>query len=112
MSFNARIKGAVDKAFAAVGDLVRTGTLTSTNVGAYNFATGTTTKTNKSVKVSVIIMTETNSSTEVKTIKAMLKSGTDMTVYDKLKVDKITYNIVDTEDDGFTINATIVREQS
>jgi len=42
MSLNAKVTSAVNKAFTALGDLVKSGTLSSKAVSGYNFSTGTT----------------------------------------------------------------------
>ena len=110
MSMRARLTAAVNTAFDAVGNLAETATLSSKSVTGFNFATGVTESTSTNVTVTVIIMTENDPSGKSIILKALLKSGVDLTVYDTLTVGTKSYNITDNSDDGFTIYATIVRE--
>jgi len=110
MSLSAKLKGAVDSAFNAAGDLVKTGQLSTKTVTGYNFTNGTVTSTSSSNSVGVIITTKENPADGGLSLQAILKSGVVLDSYDTIKIDNVTYNITDTTDDGFTINLTIVKE--
>jgi hypothetical protein len=108
MSLSATIKGAVDKAFAAAGDLVKTATLSNTTATSYDFAKGKTISTSKSETVS-IIMLETKSSSDGIKVTAILKSGVDLDVYDVITVDGVEYRMADYSDNGYSIDVTLLR---
>jgi hypothetical protein len=110
MSVKAKIKQAVDKAFTSVGDLAVDGTLASKTVSGFNFATQTTTSVSKSEVVKVIITTEEDPSGGPNSLRGLLKSGVDLSVYDTLTVDTKSYNITSSTDDGFLITASLVKE--
>jgi len=111
MSLSARLTQAVETAFSAVGDLVKVGTLSSKSVTNYDFATQSTVGTTVSIPIRVIITTQKTASGKGFTLEAIMKSGVDMSVYDTLTVDSINYNIVDYTDNGYIIEAVIVREK-
>lgn len=108
MSLSAKIKGAVDKAFTAAGDLVKTATLSNTTATSYDFAKGKTISTTKSQTVS-IIMLETKSSSDGIQVTAILKSGVDLDVYDVITVEKVDYRMADYSDNGYSIDVTLLR---
>ena len=110
MSLKSKIKAAVNKAFSAVNDLVVVATLSTKNVSSYDFASRGVVATTGTASVEVIIISTQKPSGDGFTTTALMKSGVDLSVYDTLKVDNVSYNIVDYTDDGFTISAIIVRE--
>jgi hypothetical protein len=110
MSLSAKVTTAVTKAFAAAGDLVKQGTLSSKSVSGYNFATKSTVSTTSSVTVDVIIQSTQKPSGDGFTVTAMMRSGINLSVYDTLTVSAKVYNIVDYSDNGFTIEAILVKE--
>lgn len=110
MSLSAKVSAAVNKAFAAAGDLVQQGTLSSKNVSSYDFASRSTISTSSTVTVEVIIQTAQRASGEGFTTTAIMKSGVDLSVYDTLTVGTKAYNIVDYSDNNFIIEAQLSRE--
>ena len=110
MSLRARISKAVDDAFNAVGDLAQSGTLSQKNPSGYDFSTNSVSSTNSSSTVEVVITeTKRTSGEGYKTI-AIIKSGPDVTVYDTLTVNGVSYNIVNHSDNDFAIEMEITRE--
>ena len=111
MSLSAKIRKAVDTAFSAVGDLAKPGTLSSTEVSSYDFASGDVVSTNSEITVDVIITTTEARDGSLLT-QALMKSGEDLSGYDTLTVSGVTYQIIlPYTDDGFLISANIVRSQ-
>lgn len=110
MSLNATVTAAVNKAFTALGDLVDSGTLSSKAVSGYDFGTGNTISTTSSQAVDVIVQSTKNKTGEGFIVSALMKSGVDLSVYDTLTVNSKTYNIIDFDDNGFIIEAIIVKE--
>jgi len=110
MSLSAKVTSAVNKAFTAAGDLVKEGTLSSKSVSGYNFASKSTISTTSSVTVDVIIQSTQKPSGDGFTVTAMMRSGVNLSVYDTLTVESKVYNIVDYSDNGFTIEAILVKE--
>lgn len=110
MSLSAKVSAAVNKAFAAAGDLVQTATLSSKNVSGYDFASRSTVSTASTVTVEVIIQTAQRSSGEGFITTAIMKSGVDLSVYDTLTVGTKAYSIVDYSDNNFVIEAQLSRE--
>jgi hypothetical protein len=110
MALSAKVTTAVSKAFAAAGDIVKTGTLSTKSVASYNFATRSTVSTTATLTVSVIIQSTDKPSGEGFTIKALMKSGINISSYDTLEVSSKSYNIIDYVDNGFTIEAMLTKE--
>lgn len=110
MSLSAKVSAAVNKAFAAAGDLVQTATLSSKNVSGYDFASRSTVSTASTVTVEVIIQTAQRASGEGFITTAIMKSGVDLSVYDTLTVGTKAYSIVDYSDNNFVIEAQLSRE--
>ena len=110
MSLSAKVSAAVNKAFAAAGDLVQTATLSSKNVSGYDFASRSTVSTSTTITVEVIIQTAQKASGEGFITTALMKSGVDLSVYDTLTVGTKSYNIVDYSDNNFVIEAQLSRE--
>lgn len=111
MSLKSKIRAAVNKAFAAVDDLVVVATLSTKNVSGYDFSARGTVSTTGTTSVEVIIQSTQKPSGDGFTTTALMKSGVDLSVYDTLTVGATSYSIVDYTDDGFTISAIIVREK-
>jgi hypothetical protein len=109
MSLSAKVTAAVDKAFAAAGDIVKLGTLSTKLVSSYDFSSRQTVSTT-SQTVEVIIQSTQRPSGEGFTTTAIMKSGVDISVYDILIVGSKTYNIVDYTDNNFTIEAILTKE--
>jgi hypothetical protein len=110
MSLSAKVTAAVDKAFAAAGDIVKLGTLSTKLVSSYDFSSRQTVSTTSSQTVEVIIQSTQRPSGEGFTTTAIMKSGVDISVYDILIVGSKTYNIVDYTDNNFTIEAILTKE--
>jgi hypothetical protein len=110
MSLSARVTSAVTRAFDAAGDIVKTGTLSTKSVTAYSFADRSTVSTTGTLSVKVIIQSTERPAGGGFTIKALLKSGPDISVYDTLTVGSKIYNIVDYVDSGFVIEAILKKE--
>lgn len=110
MSLKAKIKGAVDKAFSAAGDLVLTGSLQDTKATSYDFASGTTTSTTKSISVQIIFLDTKKSTDSAYAVNAIIKSGPSLDGYDKIVVAGKTYGIVDFSDNGFAVEITLKKE--
>lgn len=111
MSLKAKINAAVDKAFSAVGDLAVTATLSSKDVSDYDFASRGTVSTSTTQTVQVIIEKTQKPSGEGFSTNALMKTGPDLSVYDTITVGTVVYNIVDYDDNGFTITAILVKEK-
>jgi hypothetical protein len=111
MSLKAKVNAAVDKAFAAIGDLAVSGTISNRTVGSYNFATGETVGTTISVAVTVFIQSTTKPSDGAFSSTALMKSNMSVDGYDTLTVGTTVYNITDYTDDGFVITMSLVREK-
>jgi len=110
MSVSAKVTAAVNKAFAAAGDLVKQGTLSTKSVSSYDFSTRSTVSTTGSITVEVIIQSTQKPSGEGFTVTAIMRSGINISVYDTLTVDSKSYNIVDYSDNGFIIEAILTKE--
>lgn len=110
MSLSAKVNAAVDKAFAAAGDLVKQGRLSSKKVSKYDFATRKVVSSTSVILVDVIITTNKRSSGEGFSTSAIMKSGPDLSVYDTLTVDEKSYKIVDYNDNDFIIEVELSRE--
>lgn len=111
MSLKSKIRAAVNKAFAAVDDLVVIASLSTEKVSAYDFASRGVVSTTGRQTVEVIIESTQKPSGDGFTTTALMKSGVDLSVYDTLTVGSIRYNIVDYTDNGFTVTAILVREK-
>jgi hypothetical protein len=110
MSLSAKVTAAVTKAFTAAGNLVKQGTLSSKSVSGYNFATKSTVSTTSSATVDVLIQSTQKPAGDGFTVTAIIKSGVNLSVYDTLTVASTIYNITDYSDNGFTIEAILVKE--
>ena len=110
MTLSAKITSSVNRAFTAAGDIVKTGTLSNKTVASYNFATRSTVSTTSTLTVLVIIQSTDKPSGEGFTIKALMKSGINISSYDTLTVEGKAYNIIDFVDNGFTIEAMLTKE--
>jgi hypothetical protein len=110
MSLSAKVTAAVNKAFTAAGDLVKQGTLSSKTVSGYDFATKSTVSTTETLSVDVIIQSTQKPSGEGFTVTAIMKSGINISVYDTLTVNSKSYNIIDYSDNGFVIEAILIKE--
>jgi hypothetical protein len=110
MSLSAKVNAAVNKAFAAAGDLVKQGILYSKAVSNYDFATGKTVSQEQSLFVEVIIESTQKPSGEGFITKAIMKSGINISVYDTIVVNNITYNIIDYTDNDFVIEVILTKE--
>ena len=110
MSLSAKVTRAVNKAFSAAGDIVKTGTLSTKSVTSYNFATRSTVSTAATLAVGVIIQSTDKPSGEGFTIKALMKSGINISSYDTLTIGAKVFNIVDYVDNSFTIEAILTKE--
>ena len=111
MSMKAKITAAVDKAFAAIGDLAVSGTISNRNVNSYDFATGVTVGTTNSKTVKVFIETTNKPSDGAFASTALMKSNMSVDGYDTLTVGSTVYNITDHVDDGFVITLSLTREK-
>jgi len=111
MSLKAKVSAAVDKAFAAIGDLAVSATLSNTNSSSYDFATGqaVTTTTSKVVKV-FLESTKKPSDGSFET-KALMKSNVVVDGYDTLTIGATVYSITDFTDDGFVITLKLTKEK-
>lgn len=110
MSLTAKLHSAVDKAFAAVGDLVKTATLVDKTAISYDFSTSTAKVASSNKTVSVILNTTNKGSGEAVRTSIIMKSGVDLSVYDTIKIDNVSYTISDHSDNGFVIEANVVKE--
>jgi len=110
MSLSAKVTKAVDKAFAAAGDLVEQGTLSTKTVSGYDFATRSIVSTSSTTTVDVILQSTKKSYGDGFTVTAIMKSGPNLSVYDTLTVSSGSYSIVDHSDNGFTIDAILAKE--
>jgi hypothetical protein len=110
MSLKTKLKGAVDKAFAAAGDLVLTGKLTNVTAKGYDFSNGTTDSTTKSESVQIIILDTKKSAGQAYNATAIIKSGPTLDNYDSVVVGKDKYSIIDISDNGFSVDLTLKKE--
>jgi len=110
MSLNAKLKGAVDKAFAAAGDLVLTGRLTNITATGYDFGSGATASAARSETVQIIILDTKKSAGSAYTSTAIIKSGPTLDNYDSILVNREKYSIVDFSDNGFSVDLTLKKE--
>ena len=110
MSLKAKLNGAVDKAFAAAGDLVLTGKLTNITAGSYNFSTGVTETSTRSETVNIIILDTKKSPGGAHTSTAIIKSGPTLDNYDSIIVNREKYSIIDFSDNGFAVDLTLKKE--
>ena len=110
MSLSAKVNAAVNKAFAAAGDLVKTATLSNKSVSSYNFATRSVESFTSTLNVEVIITTSNKASGESINASAIMKSGVDLSVYDTLTVEDKAYKIVSYTDNHFVIEAQLAKE--
>jgi len=111
MSLRSKISSAVDKAFAAAGDLVQTATLSNKTVQSYDFGSRSTTSNQSTSSVKVILLDKKNSQGTI-TTSAIMKSGVNLDVYDTLTIGNKVYRIVDSSDNDFAIEFTLVREEN
>lgn len=111
MSLKAKIKAAVDKAFAAVGDLAVSGTISNRTVTSYDFASGEAVGGTASVPVKVVLQTTNKPSDGAFSSTAIMKSNMSVDGYDTLTVEGTVYNITDHSDDGFVITLSLTREK-
>jgi hypothetical protein len=111
MSLKAKLSAAVDKAFAAIGDLAVSGTISNKTVGSYDFATGATVGTTSSKAVKVFIQSTNKPSDGAFSSTAIMKSNMSVDGYDTLTVGSTVYNITDHTDDGFVITLSLTREK-
>jgi hypothetical protein len=112
MSLKAKVSAAVDKAFAAIGDLAVSATLANKNARSYDFATGQTKMTMTTKTVTVFLETTDKTSDGAFQSKAMMKSNVEVDGYDTLTIGKTVYGITDFQDDGFVITLSLTREKS
>lgn len=110
MSLKTKLKGAVDKAFAAAGDLVLTGTLTNITATGYDFSSGATASTSKTESVKIIILDTKKSAGQPYTATAIIKSGPTLDNYDSILVGTDKYSITDFSDNGFSVDLTLKKE--
>jgi hypothetical protein len=110
MSLKTKLKGAVDKAFAAAGDLVVTGKLTNVTATSYNFSSGTTSSTARSESVQIIILDTKKSAGSAYSATAIMKSGPSLDNYDSIIVGTDKYSIIDISDNGFAVDLTLKKE--
>lgn len=109
MSLTSKITAGVNKAFIAAGDLVKTATLSNKVATNFDFLTNTATTatTPRSVET---ILTSSKKGGNIST-SVVMKSGIDISVYDTITIDTVSYNFVgDHSDNGFVIEATIIKE--
>ena len=111
MSITAKVNAAVNKAFAAAGDLVKQATLSKKTVSGYDFATRATVSVPSTITVDVIVQSKQNPAGNGFIVKAIMKSGISLSVYDTITIDAESYNITDYNDNGFIIEAIIVKER-
>jgi hypothetical protein len=113
MSLSTKLTAAVDKAFTAAGDLVKTATLSDKAVSGYDFSTGTATSTSKTVTVDIILFTKSLPSGGGYSVEGIMKSSSaiDVNVYDTITVGSDSYNIVNAADDGFAITLQLKKEK-
>jgi hypothetical protein len=111
MSLKAKINAAVDKAFAAIGDLAVSGTISNKTVSSYDFATGETVGGTASASVKVFIQSTNKPSDGAFQSTALMKSNMSVDGYDTLTVGTTVYNITDHTDDGFVITLSLTREK-
>jgi len=109
MSRRATVKSAVDKAFAAIGDLVVSATLSKKTVSGYNFATGVPVSVATSKSVKVFLESTTKPSGGKPSAKAMMKSGVSVSGYDTLTIGTDVYNISEVADDSFVITLSLTK---
>ena len=112
MSLKAKVNAAVDKAFAAIGDLAVSGTLSNKNASSYNFTTGETVSTTTSQTVKVFLQSTNKPSDGSFNTTALMKSNVSVDGYDTITIGNTVYNITDFTDDSFVITLQLVREKS
>jgi len=111
MSLKAKVNAAVDKAFAAIGDLAVSGTLSNKNASEYDFATGITVSTTTSKTVKVFLQSTNKPSDGSFNTTALMKSDVKVDSYDTIMIGTTVYNITDFQDDSFVITLQLVREK-
>lgn len=112
MSLRRTIQSAVNKAFNAVGDLKKSGTLQGNSSLSYNLATGSNVEIGGiPIAVDVIIDLKTRSDDSSSVYKAIIKSGVNIDVYKTIEIDSVVYRINSYDDDEFIINLELVREE-
>jgi hypothetical protein len=111
MSLRAKVSAAVDKAFAAIGDIAVSGTLSNKNASSYDFATGQAVSTTTSQTVKLFLETTDKSSDGAFQSKALLKSNVVVDGYDTLTIGTSVYSITDFTDDSFVITLQLTREK-
>jgi len=111
MSLRAKVNAAVDKAFAAIGDIAVSGTLSNRNAGSYNFATGETVSTTTTKAVTVFLQSTNKPSDGSFNTTALMKSNVKVDGYDTITIGTTVYNITDFTDDSFVITLQLVREK-
>jgi hypothetical protein len=110
MSLKAKLKGAVDKAFAGAGDLVLKGKLTNITASGYDFSSGATASTSKTESVDIIILDTKKSAGQAYSVTAIIKSGPTLDNYDSIVVNKVKYSLIDFNDNGFSVDLTLKKE--
>lgn len=110
MSLRTKIQGAVNKAFAAAGDLVKQGTLSNRTVSDYNFGTGAVESSTIPVTVDIIILDKKKSSGTPFEYNAIIKSGPTLDAYDTVTVDRVVYSIVSYTDNDFAVDLVLKKE--
>jgi hypothetical protein len=111
MSLRAKVSAAVDKAFAAIGDIAVSGTLSNKNASSYDFATGQAVATTTSKTVKVFLETTDKSSDGAFQSKALMKSNVVVDGYDTITIGTSVYSITDFQDDGFVITLQLTKEK-
>jgi hypothetical protein len=112
MSLKAKVNSAVDKAFAAIGDLAVSGTLSNKNATSYDFATGQAVATTTSKTVKVFLQSTNKPSDGSFNTTALMKSNVNVDGYDTITIGTTVYNITDFTDDGFVITMQLLREKA
>lgn len=112
MSLKAKVNAAVDKAFAAIGDLAVSGTISNRNASSYDFATGQTISTTTTKTVKVFLESTNKTSDGAFTQSALMKSNVSVDGYDTLTIGDTVYNITDFADDSFVITLQLTREKA
>ena len=99
MSLQTTIKLAIDKAFAAAGDLVKLGTLTKKEALTYNWSTGEYSSVDSVTTIQAIITDtlvapgEQSSSPETSIIVRSTDLGIDYALYSSITIDSVEYRI-------------------
>jgi len=110
MSLRRTITNAVDKVFAACGDLVVLATLTSETVTDWDYTLREPVGVTQTKKIEVILEDTKKASGTDYTTSAIMRTGFDLSVYDTLTVNGRDYKIVDWKDNDFVIEATLKRK--